>query len=99
MQFRIADFDPDTRLPGDSREMIGDRLLREECLERCRVLAAKEADDARQVILLTDSSKWSRAGFVKVALLTKIDTIITDRNLPAEAVAAIGKLGIEQILV
>ena len=31
---------------------------------------------AREVILLTDSSKWGRAGFVKVAPLSDIDTII-----------------------
>jgi DeoR/GlpR family transcriptional regulator of sugar metabolism len=53
---------------------------------------------AKQVILLTDSSKWSHAGFIKVVPLTKIDTIITDRNLPAEACAAIRNLGIELIL-
>lgn len=54
---------------------------------------------ARQVILLTDSSKWSHAGFIKVTPLTEIDTIITDTGLPAEARAAIERLGIELILV
>ncbi len=42
---------------------------------------------ARQIILVTDSSKWSHAGFVKVAPLTEIDTIITDTSLPSEAEA------------
>ena len=54
---------------------------------------------ARQVILLTDSSKWGRTGFIKVAPLTEIDTIITDTKLPAEARTAIERLGIELILV
>lgn len=54
---------------------------------------------AREVILLTDSSKWHHAGFIKVAPLTELDAIITDEGLPAEARAAIDALGIELVLV
>jgi DeoR/GlpR family transcriptional regulator of sugar metabolism len=54
---------------------------------------------ARRVILLTDSSKWQRSGFMKVVPLKEIDTIITDTNLPAEAREAIEGLGVELILV
>ena len=54
---------------------------------------------ARQVILLTDSSKWSHAGFIKVSPLAELDTIITDEGLPAEARDAIQRLGIELIVV
>lgn len=54
---------------------------------------------ARQVILLTDSSKWHHAGFIKVAPLTELDTIITDDGLPAEARTAIEALGVELIIV
>ena len=54
---------------------------------------------ARRVILLVDSSKWGSSGFVKVAPLSELDTIITDSALPAEARAAIEQLGIELILV
>ena len=53
---------------------------------------------ARQVILLTDSSKWQRSGFIKVVPLKEIDTIITDTNLPADAREAIERLGVELIL-
>lgn len=54
---------------------------------------------AKQVILLTDSSKWSRAGLIKVAPLSEIDIIICDDQLPVEARVAIERLGIELILV
>lgn len=54
---------------------------------------------AREVILLTDSTKWAHAGFIKVAPLSEIDVIITDSNLSAEARAAIERLGIELVLV
>lgn len=54
---------------------------------------------ARQVILLADSSKWGRSGFIKVAPLTEVDTIITDEGLPAETRAAVERLGIELVIV
>lgn len=54
---------------------------------------------AREVILLTDSTKWAHAGFIKVAPLSDIDVIITDTNLSAEARTAIERLGIELVLV
>lgn len=54
---------------------------------------------ARQVILLADSSKWGRSGFIKVAPLSEVDTIITDEGLPAETRAAVERLGIELVIV
>ena len=54
---------------------------------------------ARQVILVTDSSKWGTASLTKVAPLTELDTIITDTDLPADARAQIEALGIELVLV
>jgi len=54
---------------------------------------------ARQVILLADASKWGRAGLIKVAPLSEVDTIITDDALPAETRAAIERLGIELVIV
>jgi DeoR family transcriptional regulator of aga operon len=50
---------------------------------------------ARSVILLTDSSKWASAGFIKVAPLDVVHSIYTDEGLPAEAQAAIRQLKIE----
>jgi DeoR/GlpR family transcriptional regulator of sugar metabolism len=54
---------------------------------------------ARQVILLTDSSKWGSAGFIKVVPLTAVHTVITDTNLPDDARAAVERLDIHLILV
>lgn len=54
---------------------------------------------ARQVILLADSSKWGRSGFIKVAPLSEVDTIITDEGLPAETRAAVERMGIELVIV
>jgi DeoR family transcriptional regulator of aga operon len=49
---------------------------------------------ARQKILLTDSSKWTKHGFIKVAPLPAVQTIISDDGLSPEARTAIQKLGI-----
>lgn len=54
---------------------------------------------ARQVILVTDASKWDHAGFIKVAPLTGIDTLVIDDALPAAARPAIEQLGIELVIV
>ena len=54
---------------------------------------------AKQIYLLADSSKWNQTGFIKVASLERIDTLITDGNLPRAARAAIKKLGIELLVV
>ncbi len=54
---------------------------------------------ARQVILLTDSSKWGCTGFIKIAPLSAMQTIITDTKLPDAAQAAIERLGINLVLV
>ena len=54
---------------------------------------------ARRVILLTDSSKLGQSGFIKVAPLTAVQTLITDDALPAEARPSLEKAGIELTLV
>ncbi len=54
---------------------------------------------ARQVILLTDSSKWGRTGFYKVAPFSTMHTIVSDTNLPREPRTVIERLGIELLLV
>lgn len=53
---------------------------------------------ARRVILLTDSSKLGKSGFIKVAPVTAVQTIICDEGLPDEARAALAKLGVEVIV-
>lgn len=54
---------------------------------------------ARRVILLADSSKWRRTGFIKVVPFPAIHTVVTDANLPEAARRAIEGHGIELVLV
>ena len=54
---------------------------------------------ARQVILVADSSKWMRTGFIKVVSISDLQTIVTDGGLPAEARSAIERAGTELVLV
>jgi DeoR family transcriptional regulator of aga operon len=54
---------------------------------------------ARRVILLTDSSKLGQAGFIKVAPLTSVQTLISDEGLPAETRDALERLGVEVVAV
>lgn len=53
---------------------------------------------ARQVILLADSSKWGRAGFVRVAPLSAIHILISDIALPESARNSLADNGMELIL-
>lgn len=54
---------------------------------------------ARCVILLSDSSKLGHRGFIKVAPLTAVQTLITDTGLPAEVRAELERLGVEVVMV
>ncbi|MGB8170181.1 MAG: DeoR/GlpR family DNA-binding transcription regulator [Chthoniobacteraceae bacterium] len=53
---------------------------------------------ARRVILLTDASKLGRAGFIKVAPLTALHTMICDEGIPAATREAIAGLGVEVVV-
>jgi DeoR/GlpR family transcriptional regulator of sugar metabolism len=50
-------------------------------------------------ILLADSTKFGKQGFVKICPLTDIDMIITDKGLPQRGVDEITELGIELVIV
>jgi DeoR family transcriptional regulator, aga operon transcriptional repressor len=54
---------------------------------------------SRQVILVTDSSKIGRVGFVPVKPVSAFHTLITDTNAPPDIIQAIRDLGVEVILV
>jgi DeoR/GlpR family transcriptional regulator of sugar metabolism len=56
-------------------------------------------EHARKAILITDSSKIGRVGFVPVKPVTSFHTIITDANAPEELVKAIRDMGVEVLLV
>ncbi len=48
---------------------------------------------SKQVVVVTDSSKFGRKGFNQVLSLDKIDTVITDEEAPAEALAGLRRKG------
>jgi DeoR/GlpR family transcriptional regulator of sugar metabolism len=57
------------------------------------------ADHARQVILVTDSTKIGRVGFVPIKPLNAIHTLITDTNAPTDLIQSIRDMGVEVLLV
>ncbi len=67
--------------------------LEEANLNRLMIEASKE------VIIVTDSSKFKRKSFVHIAPITKVDMIITDSNLPEEELKNLQNKGIKVILV
>jgi DeoR/GlpR family transcriptional regulator of sugar metabolism len=56
-------------------------------------------EHSRQVILVTDSSKLGRVGFVPVKPVNAFHVIITDTNAPPNMVQAFRDLGVEVLLV
>lgn len=54
---------------------------------------------SRKVILVIDSSKFSRIGFVLIKPLSAFQMIITDTGAPTEVVEAIRSQGVEVLLV
>jgi DeoR/GlpR family transcriptional regulator of sugar metabolism len=56
-------------------------------------------EHSRQIILVTDSSKFGRVGFVPIKPANAIHTLITDTNAPPDIVQAIRDMGVEVLLV
>jgi DeoR/GlpR family transcriptional regulator of sugar metabolism len=54
---------------------------------------------SRHVILVTDSSKIGRVGFVPVKPVSAFQTLITDTNAPPDVIQSIRDMGVEVILV
>ncbi len=56
------------------------------------------AEHSRQVILVTDSSKIGRMGFVPVKPVSAINTLVTDVGAPSDFVEAIRGMGVNVLL-
>jgi DeoR/GlpR family transcriptional regulator of sugar metabolism len=54
---------------------------------------------SRKAVLVTDSSKFGRIGFVPAAPLNRFQMVITDTGAPIEMVSRIRDLGVEVRLV
>jgi DeoR/GlpR family transcriptional regulator of sugar metabolism len=53
---------------------------------------------ARQVIVVTDSSKLGRVCFTQIIPLSMVHVLITDKNAPAELVEQIRESGTEVLI-
>jgi len=62
-------------------------------------LNQKMTEHARKVILLLDSSKIGRSGFVPIVRVDQIHTLITDTRAPADVVQAVRDHGVEVVQV
>ncbi|MGI6251437.1 MAG: DeoR/GlpR family DNA-binding transcription regulator [Anaerolineaceae bacterium] len=54
---------------------------------------------AKQVVLIADSSKFNRTGFVKVCSISEIDKIITDRGISESVLQRLNELPVEVQIV
>ena len=54
---------------------------------------------ATKSVLVADSSKFGKQGFVRIFPLSEIDVLITDKGLPLSAITAIEEMGIVVIVV
>jgi len=57
------------------------------------------AEQAEKRVLVVDSSKFGRSGFVSIMPLKRIDTLISDTDFPADQAALLTDLGIDVHLV
>lgn len=54
---------------------------------------------SKEVIVLTDSSKFERRGFAFIASLNKINTVVTDKGIRPEHKVKLEGMGVKVILV
>ncbi len=62
-------------------------------------IVRKMAERSDSTILVADSSKYGKRGFVKVLPLTAVEKVITDKKLAGEAFQELKQMGLEVILV
>ena len=56
------------------------------------------AGQADRVVLVADSTKWERRGFVQALELKQVDQIVTDSELPGAAQSQLKEFGIELVI-
>lgn len=77
----------------DSQYGISTPNIEEAQLNRLMIEISKE------VIVVTDSSKFLRRSFAFIAPMKDVDTVITDTNIPKEELQRLENLGLRAILV
>ncbi len=71
---------------------VTDYHIGEAKLHKCLI------DNAKQTIILSDSSKFGVRAMTNVCSLKDIDIVVTDSNAPADIVASIEKAGVRVII-
>ena len=56
-------------------------------------------DRARKLVVVTDSSKFTKRAFATISPISEIDTLITDDGVSLETVKEFRALGVEVIVV
>jgi DeoR family transcriptional regulator of aga operon len=56
-------------------------------------------ENSKQVIVVTDSSKFKRKGFAFIAPITQIDIVVTDSGIPPEELKNLRNIGVTTIIV
>ncbi|MCC6399006.1 MAG: DeoR/GlpR transcriptional regulator [Bacteroidetes bacterium] len=77
----------------DSRYGISTPTIEEAHLNRLMI------DIAKEVIVVTDSSKFLRRSFAFIAPISDVDVVVTDANIPDEERKNLESLGIKTIVV
>ncbi|MBP1691527.1 MAG: transcriptional regulator, DeoR family, partial [Bacteroidetes bacterium] len=77
----------------DSRYGISTPTIEEAHLNRLMI------DIAKEVIVVTDSSKFLRRSFAFIAPISDVDVVVTDANIPDEERKNLESLGIKMIVV
>jgi DeoR family galactitol utilization operon repressor len=62
-------------------------------------IVRKMAAQSERTVLVADSTKWGRRGFVRVLPLARVHTVISDRGLGRDAVRTLEKARIQVCLV
>ena len=62
-------------------------------------LNKRMVDISKEIIVLADSSKFLRRSFAFIAPISKINTVITDKNIPQEEFNSLQHQGVKVILV
>ncbi|MCK9287733.1 MAG: DeoR/GlpR family DNA-binding transcription regulator [Sphaerochaetaceae bacterium] len=61
-------------------------------------IVRKMCDQGTKKVLVSDSSKFGKQGFVRIFPMDYIDVLITDNKLPADAIARLKEMDIEVII-
>jgi len=63
------------------------------------ILNRKMCDVAKQIVVVTDSSKFNRCGIHKIRAINEIDILVTDNGIPDSFVQTLERKGVKLVIV